>query len=193
MCLNLWSLAVWSPGSDPIGSGGISYRENKGRTRPGQDCCCLQPRDCFPRREGKNLSDHFMSHGRKGVGWFGEGNWLIRILVVLHSVKHILFQLNFILLSLSFISFFTMSLSFGFLSFTLPPSPCLVISLWQIYEVVRPLVSLLHPERDGVQNYEALLSLTNLAGLNDKLRWGLLVYQPQHSIYNPTKHQTISD
>ncbi|XP_031671411.1 protein unc-45 homolog B-like [Oncorhynchus kisutch] len=40
----------------------------------------------------------------------------------------------------------------------------------RIYEVVRPLVSLLHPERDGVQNYEALLSLTNLAGLNDKLR-----------------------
>uniref|UniRef100_A0A8C7FAJ3 Unc-45 myosin chaperone B n=1 Tax=Oncorhynchus kisutch TaxID=8019 RepID=A0A8C7FAJ3_ONCKI len=33
----------------------------------------------------------------------------------------------------------------------------------RIYEVVRPLVSLLHPERDGVQNYEALLSLTNLA------------------------------
>uniref|UniRef100_A0A8C7QH09 Protein unc-45 homolog B n=1 Tax=Oncorhynchus mykiss TaxID=8022 RepID=A0A8C7QH09_ONCMY len=44
----------------------------------------------------------------------------------------------------------------------------------RIYEVVRPLVSLLHPERDGVQNYEALLSLTNLAGLNDKLRVKIL-------------------
>lgn len=40
----------------------------------------------------------------------------------------------------------------------------------QIYEVVRPLVSLLNTERDGIQNYESLVSLTNLAALNDKLR-----------------------
>ncbi|KAJ8247254.1 hypothetical protein COCON_G00234210 [Conger conger] len=44
----------------------------------------------------------------------------------------------------------------------------------RIYEVVRPLVSLLHPDRDGIQNYEALMSLTNLAGLNDKLRVKIL-------------------
>uniref|UniRef100_A0A6Q2X2V3 Protein unc-45 homolog B n=2 Tax=Esox lucius TaxID=8010 RepID=A0A6Q2X2V3_ESOLU len=44
----------------------------------------------------------------------------------------------------------------------------------RIYEVVRPLVSLLQPEREGVENYEALLSLTNLAGLNDKLRVKIL-------------------
>ncbi|KAJ8380771.1 hypothetical protein SKAU_G00015490 [Synaphobranchus kaupii] len=44
----------------------------------------------------------------------------------------------------------------------------------RIYEVVRPLVSLLHTERDGIQNYEALMSLTNLAGLNDKMRVKIL-------------------
>ncbi|KAL2092071.1 hypothetical protein ACEWY4_011869 [Coilia grayii] len=40
----------------------------------------------------------------------------------------------------------------------------------RIYEVVRPLVSLLNTERDGMQNFEALMSLTNLSGFSDKLR-----------------------
>ncbi|XP_006890965.1 PREDICTED: protein unc-45 homolog B isoform X1 [Elephantulus edwardii] len=40
----------------------------------------------------------------------------------------------------------------------------------RVYEVVRPLVSLLDTERDGLQNYEALLGLTNLSGRSDKLR-----------------------
>ncbi|XP_006832391.1 PREDICTED: protein unc-45 homolog B isoform X3 [Chrysochloris asiatica] len=40
----------------------------------------------------------------------------------------------------------------------------------RVYEVVRPLVRLLDTERDGLQNYEALLSLTNLSGRSDKLR-----------------------
>uniref|UniRef100_A0A6I8PAR0 Protein unc-45 homolog B n=1 Tax=Ornithorhynchus anatinus TaxID=9258 RepID=A0A6I8PAR0_ORNAN len=40
----------------------------------------------------------------------------------------------------------------------------------RVYEVVRPLVRLLDTERDGLQNYEALLGLTNLAGRSDKLR-----------------------
>ncbi|XP_071383985.1 protein unc-45 homolog B [Centroberyx affinis] len=40
----------------------------------------------------------------------------------------------------------------------------------RVYEVVRPLVSLLNTERDGMQNYEALKGLTNLAGFSDKLR-----------------------
>ncbi|XP_048837352.1 protein unc-45 homolog B [Brienomyrus brachyistius] len=44
----------------------------------------------------------------------------------------------------------------------------------RIYEVVRPLVSLLHADKDGLQNYEALMSLTNLAALNDKLRVKIL-------------------
>lgn len=42
--------------------------------------------------------------------------------------------------------------------------------LFQVYEVVRPLVSLLNTERDGLQNYEALLGLTNFSGRSDKLR-----------------------
>ncbi|KFO09526.1 Protein unc-45 B, partial [Balearica regulorum gibbericeps] len=37
----------------------------------------------------------------------------------------------------------------------------------RVYEVVRPLVSLL---KDGLQNYEALLGLTNFSGRSDKLR-----------------------
>ncbi|XP_076586644.1 protein unc-45 homolog B [Chaetodon auriga] len=40
----------------------------------------------------------------------------------------------------------------------------------RVYEVVRPLVSLLQTDRDGVQNYEALRGLTNLAGYSEKLR-----------------------
>ncbi|XP_070689613.1 protein unc-45 homolog B [Pempheris klunzingeri] len=40
----------------------------------------------------------------------------------------------------------------------------------RVYEVVRPLVSLLQTDRDGIQNYEALRSLTNLAGYSEKLR-----------------------
>ncbi|NXY25101.1 UN45B protein, partial [Atrichornis clamosus] len=40
----------------------------------------------------------------------------------------------------------------------------------RVYEVVRPLVSLLNTERDGLQNYEALLGLTNFSGRSDKLR-----------------------
>nr|XP_046243169.1 protein unc-45 homolog B isoform X2 [Scatophagus argus] len=40
----------------------------------------------------------------------------------------------------------------------------------RVYEVVRPLVSLLHMDRDGMQNYEALRGLTNFAGFSEKLR-----------------------
>lgn len=43
--------------------------------------------------------------------------------------------------------------------------------IWQVYEVVRPLVNLLHTDRDGMQNYEALRGLTNLAGFSEKLRY----------------------
>ncbi|XP_075871245.1 protein unc-45 homolog B [Nelusetta ayraudi] len=40
----------------------------------------------------------------------------------------------------------------------------------RMYEVVRPLVSLLQTDRDGLQNYEALRGLTNMAGFSEKLR-----------------------
>lgn len=40
----------------------------------------------------------------------------------------------------------------------------------QVYEVVRPLVSLLHLHCSGLQNFEALMALTNLAGISERLR-----------------------
>uniref|UniRef100_A0A8C3AT46 Protein unc-45 homolog B n=1 Tax=Cyclopterus lumpus TaxID=8103 RepID=A0A8C3AT46_CYCLU len=40
----------------------------------------------------------------------------------------------------------------------------------RVYEVVRPLVSLLQTDKDGLQNFEALRGLTNLAGYSEKLR-----------------------
>lgn len=42
--------------------------------------------------------------------------------------------------------------------------------VFQIYEVVRPLVSLLHLNCSGLQNFEALMALTNLAGISERLR-----------------------
>jgi len=44
----------------------------------------------------------------------------------------------------------------------------------RVYEVVRPLVNLLHTDRDGIQNFEALRGLTNLAGYSEKLRVKIL-------------------
>ncbi|CAI5445814.1 unnamed protein product [Caenorhabditis angaria] len=38
------------------------------------------------------------------------------------------------------------------------------------YEVVKPLCDLLHPEVDGKANYDALLTLTNLASVSDSIR-----------------------
>ncbi|XP_070619638.1 protein unc-45 homolog A [Erythrolamprus reginae] len=40
----------------------------------------------------------------------------------------------------------------------------------RVYEVVRPLVSLLHLSRSGLQNFEGLMGLTNLAGTSERLR-----------------------
>lgn len=40
----------------------------------------------------------------------------------------------------------------------------------RVYEVVRPLVTLLSTDKEGAQNYEALRGLTNLAGFSEKLR-----------------------
>lgn len=40
----------------------------------------------------------------------------------------------------------------------------------QIYETVRPLVSLLSLECTLLQNFEALMALTNLAGISERLR-----------------------
>ncbi|CAD6190352.1 unnamed protein product [Caenorhabditis auriculariae] len=42
------------------------------------------------------------------------------------------------------------------------------------YEVVKPLVELLHPDIDGKANYDALLTLTNLASVSDSIRQRIL-------------------
>ncbi|VBB27322.1 unnamed protein product [Acanthocheilonema viteae] len=38
------------------------------------------------------------------------------------------------------------------------------------YEVIRPLIELLHPDIEGRPNYDALLTLTNLASMSDSVR-----------------------
>uniref|UniRef100_A0A914HYB2 Metalloendopeptidase n=1 Tax=Globodera rostochiensis TaxID=31243 RepID=A0A914HYB2_GLORO len=40
----------------------------------------------------------------------------------------------------------------------------------RMYEVVKPCIELLHPEVEGRANYDALLTLTNLASVNDSVR-----------------------
>lgn len=40
----------------------------------------------------------------------------------------------------------------------------------RMYEVVKPMVELLHPEVEGLANYDALLTLTNLASVSDSVR-----------------------
>lgn len=42
------------------------------------------------------------------------------------------------------------------------------------FEVVKPMVDLLHPEVEGRANYDALLTLTNLASKGDPLRRRIL-------------------
>uniref|UniRef100_A0A4W3I3Z4 Protein unc-45 homolog B n=1 Tax=Callorhinchus milii TaxID=7868 RepID=A0A4W3I3Z4_CALMI len=54
----------------------------------------------------------------------------------------------------------------------------------RIYEVVRPLVTLLNMDRDGLQNYEALMGLTNLAGKTDKLRQKIIKENAMPDIEN---------
>uniref|UniRef100_UPI00358F9374 protein unc-45 homolog B-like n=1 Tax=Myxine glutinosa TaxID=7769 RepID=UPI00358F9374 len=53
-------------------------------------------------------------------------------------------------------------------------NPQIVFHGEMIYELVRPLVSLLNEELSAVQNFEGLQALTNLAAGNDKLRQKIL-------------------
>ena len=39
-----------------------------------------------------------------------------------------------------------------------------------MYEIVRPLIHLLHIDKSGLQNFEALMGLTNLASVSDSVR-----------------------
>ncbi|RVE68197.1 hypothetical protein OJAV_G00090380 [Oryzias javanicus] len=49
-------------------------------------------------------------------------------------------------------------------------NPAIAFPGERVYEVVRPLVSLIHTDKEGVQNYEALRGLTNFAAFSEKLR-----------------------
>lgn len=42
--------------------------------------------------------------------------------------------------------------------------PNIVFSGQRMYEVVKPMVELLHPDLEGRSNYDALMTLTNLVG-----------------------------
>ncbi|XP_048476005.1 protein unc-45 homolog B-like [Rhincodon typus] len=63
----------------------------------------------------------------------------------------------------------------------------------RIYEVVRPLVSLLNTERDGIQNYEALMSLTNISAKSEKLRQKIIKEKalPEIECYMFEEHDQI--
>nr|XP_056721745.1 protein unc-45 homolog A [Euleptes europaea] len=53
---------------------------------------------------------------------------------------------------------------------TITTSPEMAFPGERVYEVVRPLVGLLHLKRTGLQNFEGLMALTNLAGTSERLR-----------------------
>ncbi|KAL8197327.1 UNVERIFIED_CONTAM: Protein unc-45 A [Gekko kuhli] len=53
---------------------------------------------------------------------------------------------------------------------TITTAPEMAFPGERVYEVVRPLVSLLHVKRSGLENFEGLMALTNLAGTSERLR-----------------------
>ncbi|ELK25775.1 Protein unc-45 like protein A [Myotis davidii] len=57
---------------------------------------------------------------------------------------------------------------------TITSNPEMTFPGERVYEVVRPLVSLLHLNCSGLQNFEALMALTNLAGISERLRQKIL-------------------
>uniref|UniRef100_S4RYF5 Protein unc-45 homolog B n=1 Tax=Petromyzon marinus TaxID=7757 RepID=S4RYF5_PETMA len=67
---------------------------------------------------------------------------------------------------------------------TINANPRIVFHGETIYEVVRPLVSLLNSELDGLPNFEGLMALTNLAGDNEKLRQKIIKEKAMPEIEN---------
>ncbi|XP_060116332.1 protein unc-45 homolog A [Heteronotia binoei] len=53
---------------------------------------------------------------------------------------------------------------------TITTAPEMAFPGERVYEVVRPLVGLLHLKRTGLENFEGLMALTNLAGTSERLR-----------------------
>lgn len=64
----------------------------------------------------------------------------------------------------------------------------------RMYEVVRPLISLLHIDRTGLQNFEALLALTNLSSISDSVRQRITSEKgiPMIEYYMFEDHEMIS-
>ncbi|CAJ0956400.1 unnamed protein product, partial [Mesorhabditis belari] len=52
--------------------------------------------------------------------------------------------------------------------------PSIAFAGQRAYEVVKPLVDLLHPDIEGKPNYDALITLTNLAAMSDSVRKKIL-------------------
>jgi len=48
--------------------------------------------------------------------------------------------------------------------------PTVAFAGQRMYEVVKPMVELLHPDIEGMPNYDALMTLTNLASVSDSVR-----------------------
>ncbi|KAM6409453.1 protein unc-45 homolog A [Rhynochetos jubatus] len=57
---------------------------------------------------------------------------------------------------------------------TITSNPEMAFPGERIYEVVRPLVRLLQLQRSGLENFEGLMALTNLAGISERLRQKIL-------------------
>lgn len=52
--------------------------------------------------------------------------------------------------------------------------PSIAFSGQRMYEIVKPMVELLHPDLEGRSNYDSLLTLTNLASVSDSVRKRIL-------------------
>lgn len=55
------------------------------------------------------------------------------------------------------------------------------------YEVIRPLLSLLHVDKNALQNFEALLALTNLAQLSESVRYVICSFSVYFDDFCPCK------
>ena len=58
----------------------------------------------------------------------------------------------------------------------------------RVLEVVRPLLKLLHPERTALQNFEALMALTNITSVSESAR---LVYYYSKVGRDPSNKVTV--
>ncbi|XP_029430730.1 protein unc-45 homolog A isoform X2 [Rhinatrema bivittatum] len=76
---------------------------------------------------------------------------------------------------------------------TITSNPEIAFPGERIYEVMRPLINLLHLDRTGLQNFEALMALTNLAGISERLRQKIIKEKavPMIESYMFEEHEMI--